>query len=429
MLDSEILLGLLNERSFTIVDEAESADIAIVNTCGFIEDAKKESIDIILQLAELKKEGIIQKLIVAGCLSQRYPDELKGEIKEIDGIFGSSDFIKIPGFLNKLVSDKGVKEVTSTPDFLYDHTYSRNLLTLPHYAYVKIQEGCSNRCTYCVIPDLKGPRRSRDIGSVVKEVEKLRTDHDIKEAVIIGQDTTSFGLDRSGQSELAALLREVTPVMKDRWIRLLYTHPAHFTDDLIDVMTSNKNICKYVDLPVQHINSDILKKMNRMSTAEEIKTLIDRLRRRIDDVTLRTSIIVGFPGETEDMFNELLDFLEKVKFDRLGAFIYSKEEGTPAYGFPDQVPEEIKRERFDKVMRLQQDISADNNTKIIGKTLKTLIDETINDDPSQFIGRSEKDAPEVDGVIFVKGKDLKPGDFVDVKITGTMEYDMTGDAT
>jgi len=427
MVDSEVLLGLLNKNGFKIVEKAEDADTAIVNTCGFVEDAKKESIDMILQLAELKRAGKIKRLIVSGCLSQRYPGELTDEIKEIDGIFGSSDFVKIPELINKFIDGEGMKEVSSTPEFLYDHMYDRKILTLPHYAYVKIQEGCSNRCSYCVIPDLKGPRRSRGIRSVVKEIEKLKTEHDIKELILIGQDTTSFGLDRSGKSELALLLKEVSPLMEDGWVRLLYTHPARFTDELIETVASTENICKYIDLPVQHINDRILRKMNRLALKEDILGLINRLRSGIGNITLRTSIIVGFPGETEEEFKELIDFLGEIQFDRLGAFIYSREEGTPAYDFERQVPEEIKEERFDKVMKLQQEISSEKNSEIIGETVKVLIEEAGRKQ-SQFIGRGQMDAPEVDGVVFVKGNNLKAGDFSQVKITGAMEYDLVGEA-
>ena len=427
MVDSEVLLGLLNKKGFKIVEKAEGADTAIVNTCGFVEDAKKESIDMILQLAELKRAGKIKRLIVSGCLSQRYPGELTDEIKEIDGIFGSSDFVKIPELINKFIDGEGMKEVSSTPEFLYDHMYDRKILTLPHYAYVKIQEGCSNRCSYCVIPDLKGPRRSRGIRSVVKEIEKLKTEHDIKELILIGQDTTSFGLDRSGKSELALLLKEVSPLMEEGWVRLLYTHPARFTDELIETVASTENICKYIDLPVQHINDRILRKMNRLALKEDILGLINRLRSGIGNITLRTSIIVGFPGETEEEFKELIDFLGEIQFDRLGAFIYSREEGTPAYDFERQVPEEIKEERFDKVMKLQQEISSEKNSEIIGETVKVLIEEAGRKQ-SQFIGRGQMDAPEVDGVVFVKGNNLKAGDFSQVKITGAMEYDLVGEA-
>ncbi len=427
LLDSEVLLGLLEDGGISIVDDPDGVDAAIVNTCGFIQDAKQESIDTILQLAELKKEGKIKKLIVSGCLSQRYPAQLMKEIAEIDGVFGTADFIKIPRMIDALFSGERISEVSSDPVFLYDHSYRRKILTPHHYAYVKIQEGCSNRCSYCVIPKLKGPRRSRPIDSILKEIETLKAEHDIRELLLIGQDTTSFGVERSGKPELAELLRKVSPLMKDGWVRLLYTHPAHFTDELMDVIADTDNICKYVDLPIQHINDRILEGMNRRITKAGIVELITRLRRRIKDVTMRSSVIVGFPGETDEEFRELLDFLADVRFERLGSFIYSREEGTGAAEFKGQVPTGVKRTRFDEVMKLQQRISAESNLAFFGKTLKVLIDEFGPSGPEQFVGRSRMDAPEVDGVIYVTGNDVKVGDFVKARITGAMEYDLVGE--
>ncbi len=428
LVDSEVLLALLEQAGFSIVEVPAGADIAIINTCGFIQDAKQESIDLILQLADLRKNGKIKKLVIAGCLSQRHPDELMDEIKEIDGVFGTADFTKIPGMMDSLLSGGKIKEVDPKPDFLYGHLYERKILTPPHQAYVKIQEGCSNRCSYCIIPQLKGPCRSRTIGSVMTEIEKLKAVHDIKELILIGQDTTSFGIDRTGRTELAELLQEISPTMQDGWVRLLYTHPAHFTDELIGVLADTANICKYVDLPIQHVNDRILRSMNRRTGKTDIAMLVERLRKQIEGVTIRTSVIVGFPGETEDEFRELLDFLEDSSFDRLGAFIYSREEGTAAATFEGQVPDEIKKERFDEVMRLQQKISAGNNLKFLDKKLKTLIDEEDPADPEQFVGRAQMDAPEVDGVIYVRGSNVKTGEFADVRITGTMEYDLIGEA-
>ena len=427
--DSEILLALLENSGFNITDNPETADIAIINTCGFIQDAKEESIDAILQLAELKKEGKIKKLVVTGCLPQRYPTELTNGIKEIDAVFGTSDFMKIPGMLDTLFAGEGttISEISAKPEFLYNHDHARKSLTLPHYVYVKIQEGCSNRCSYCVIPDLKGPRRSRERASVLEEVKRLKTGGKVREVILIGQDTTSFGLDRNNIPELEQLLEELSPVMGDDWLRLLYTHPAHFTDGLIDIIADTDNICKYIDLPIQHINDGILKRMNRNITGKDITGLIARIRNRINGVTIRTSVITGFPGETDREFGQLMDFLRETKFDRLGAFIYSQEEETPAYSFEGQVPEEVKRERFEEIMKLQQEISTDNNLKFVDRTLHVLIDEEDPDTAGRFIGRSQMDAPEVDGIIYVKGEGIKPGNFVNVKITGAMEYDLMGE--
>jgi ribosomal protein S12 methylthiotransferase len=426
MIDSEVLLGLFEKKGIDIVENPEDADVGIVNTCGFIQAAKEESINMILRLAELKKDGKIKSLVVTGCLSQRYPAELTGKIKEIDGIFGTADFTKIPEAIDAFLSGKKITDITPKPNFLYDHLYKRKILTPPHSVYVKIQEGCSNRCSYCVIPELKGPRRSRTVGSVLEEIKRLKDEHDIKELILIGQDTTSFGIDRHGHSELADLLQKISPLMAGGWIRLLYTHPVHFTDELIDILAETDNICKYVDLPIQHVNDAILQRMNRRVTKSTLEALIERLREKIKGLTLRTSVIVGFPGETDKEFNELLLFLQKTRFDRLGAFVYSREEGTPAAGFEGQVPDEVKNARFDKVMKQQQGISAEKNRELLGRQLKVLIDEEDPSDPEQFTGRSQMDSPEVDGVIYVKGTGIRPGDFVDVRITGTMEYDLTG---
>jgi ribosomal protein S12 methylthiotransferase len=428
LVDSEVLIGKLKEEGFSMSESAEGSEVAIVNTCAFIEDARKESIDHILQLAEMKKSGMIKRLVVTGCLSQRYPSELMDEIKEIDGIFGTSDFLNIPGRLDLISRGERLREVGPDPRYLYDHTQKREILTAPYSVYVKIQEGCSNRCSYCVIPDLKGPRRSREISSIVREVGSLRENSPVKEIVLIGQDTTSFGMDTHAGSGLAALLREVSAVMDGGWVRLLYTHPAHFSDELIDTMASAKNICRYVDLPIQHINDGILKKMNRRVTRKDITGLIGRIRQGLEGVVLRTSVIVGFPGETEDDIDELIDFLERTRFDRLGAFIYSREDGTPAGSMPGQVPLKTKQQRFDRVMRLQQRISQENNEKLLGSRFEVLVEEPEPSSPGLFSARSYMDAPEVDGVIYIKGDGLETGQFADVRITGAAEYDLTGEA-
>jgi len=428
LLDSEVLLSLLKEKGYSIAETAEEADIAIVNTCGFIQDAKQESIDCILQLAELKKSGAISRLIITGCLSQRYPDDLMNDISEIDAVFGTADFTGIPDALRSILGGEKIKRVSPDPDFLYDHNCGRVVVTPPHFAYVKIQEGCSNRCSYCVIPELKGPRRSRTVSSVIREVENLKKNRDLKEIVLIGQDTTSFGIDRGKRGDLVRLLKELSPVMEGGWIRLLYTHPANFTEELIEAIAVTGNICKYVDLPIQHINDRILRDMNRLVDRKGIERLIEKIRGGIRGAAIRTSVIVGFPGETGDDFRELLEFLEKTRFERLGAFVYSREEGTPAAGFGRQVPEDIKVKRLDEVMTLQQRISYDKNLSFIGSEMEAIIDEADPVDPKTFTGRTQMDAPEVDGVIYVRGEGLEPGDLARVRVTGTMEYDLIGEA-
>lgn len=427
LVDSEVLQGLLEKKGFTVVEEAEGADVAIVNTCGFIQDAKAESIDAILQLAELKKDGKVSRIIVTGCLSQRYPKEITDEIREIDGMFGTADFTRIPEFIDTIYAGEKVRQVSEKPAFLYDEFYRRKLLTQPHSAYVKIQEGCSNKCSYCVIPDLKGPHRSRTVESVVREAKMLRDGSGLKELLVIGQDTTSFGIERTPRGELPRLLAELSRVMEGGWVRLMYTHPVRFTDELIEVIASRENICKYVDLPIQHISDRILRDMNRGAKKEEITGLIGRIRGAIDGVVIRTSVIVGFPGETEAEFRELADYLKEIKFDRLGAFVFSREEGTKAAAMKGQVSENVKKARLDEVMRLQQGISAENNLKYLGSVRKVLIDER-GEDGSFFIGRGEMDAPEVDGMVYVRGAGLRVGEFSEVKINGTMEYDLSGEA-
>ena len=424
--DSEVLLASLEKKGFQITEKAEEADVGIINTCGFIQDAKQESIEMILHLAELKKEGKLKKLVVCGCLSQRYPAELASEIKEIDGIFGTAEFGSMPDMIEEILAGKKVQKVADPPSSFSSSFHERKFLTPPHYVYVKIQEGCSNRCSYCVIPQIKGPHRSRTIDSVVKEVEKLKNEYDVKEIVLIGQDITSFGIERTGKGELIELIKKASQTMKDGWVRLLYAHPAHFTDELIDMIADRGNICKYIDLPIQHINDNILEAMNRRVTRSEIEKLIGKVRKKIKDVTIRTSVIVGFPGETEEEFDELLKFLKDTRFERLGAFVYSREEGSPAANFDGQVPEKLKKERFDKVMSLQQKISHENNLKWLNKEVKVLIDEKDPSGREHFIGRSQMEAPEVDGVIYVKGN-AELYNFCNVRITGTLEYDLMGE--
>lgn len=425
LLDSEVLLGLLEKKGFCIVEEVEGADVAIVNTCGFIQDAKAESIESILQLAELKKAGKISKLVVTGCLSQRYPSEIIEEINEIDAIFGTSELPRIPDMLDVILAGEKFREISNKPAFLYDDSYARKIMTAGHSVYLKIQDGCSNKCSYCVIPALKGPHRSRATDSVIKEAEALK-DKGVKELLVIGQDTTSYGKERGAKNELPELLARLSSIMKDGWVRLLYTHPANFPDELIDVIASSPNICKYVDLPIQHVNDRILKEMNRKTTRAGMEDLISRIRGRIKGVTIRTSVIVGFPGETDDEFRELMDFLRHIKFERLGAFMFSREEGTKAYSLKGQVPRGTKVARLDELMLLQQKISGENNLKHLGTVKRTLIDEK-DDNAGLFVGRTEMDAPDVDGVVYVKGNGAKLGEFCDVKITGTMEYDLAGE--
>ena len=427
LVDSETLLGILKDKGFEI-SELREADIGIVNTCAFIDEAKQESIEMILEVADLKKSGRLSKLVVAGCLPQRYGKKLLETLPEVDGFIGCGDIEKISDLLANLSPKKAVSEISKTPNFIYSHSHPRFAMTPSHYMYVKISEGCKNRCSFCIIPDIKGDYRSRPIESVLAEVEDASRKSRISEINLIGQDTTLYGTDIYGKPKIENLLKRLSAFRGyKRWIRLLYTYPSHIEASLISLFADEESLCKYIDLPVQHISDRILKLMNRQMTKSNIYGLIDKIRKRIPGVTLRSSIIVGFPGETDGEFNELVEFVRDVKFERLGVFTYSREEGTPAYNYKDQISEKIKLERFNTLMALQKGIADSINKSFLGKTIDVLIDEKSEDSTDFYIGRPENDAPEVDGEVFVKGRGLKPGDFVKVKITGTLEYDLIGE--
>ena len=399
LVDSENILGRLNLKGYPIVD-MDQAEVAIVNTCAFIDDAKKESVDALLDLIERKKEGRLKKIIAYGCLAQRYKEDLRKEFPEIDAFVGKIS-------LNHDVKNKRVA------------------ITPRHYAYLKICEGCINNCSFCIIPKIKGRFSSLDEETVLNKIEAFDKEK-VSELNIIGQDITGYGTDLYGVSKLTELLQKIPGRLKNiGWIRLLYLHPARFDDELINLIKNSVRICKYIDLPVQHINNRMLKLMNRKVSRNHVLRLIEKIRKNIPDVALRTSIIVGFPSETDREFKELLKFIKEVKFERLGAFIYSREEGTSAYGFKAQVPQKIKKERFEMIMSCQRDIACENNKKLLGRSIKVLIDEKQG---NCYIGRSQYDAPEVDGAVFVKSKEkLAPGDFVTVRINDTLEYDLAGE--
>ena len=397
LVDSENILGRLHLKGYRIVD-MDKADIAIINTCSFIEEAKRESIEAILDLAELKKEGKLKKIIVYGCLAQRYQGQLRKELPEVDAFIGRVSL---------------------------NHTPKRFLLTPKHFVYLKICEGCVNNCSFCVIPKIKGKLNSLDESCILKEVEAFDKDG-VSELNIIGQDITGYGIDLYGRPALDKILKKITRKANHiGWIRLLYLNPKRITEELLKIIRDDDRICKYIDLPVQHINNRILKLMNRDTAKEDILRLIDRVREVIPGVALRTSIITGFPSETDKEFKESLHFIEKVKFERLGAFTYSREEGTKAYNLKQQIPEKIKTERLNAIMSLQQNISREVNKQFIGKKIKVLIDEQ---EGSSYLGRTQYDAPEVDGLVYVNSKKkLKPGDFTEVRITDTLEYDLVGE--
>ncbi len=401
LVDSESILSRLKDKNITITD-LEKADVAIVNTCAFIKEAKEESIDTILNLLELKEKGYIKKVIVYGCLAQRYKKELLRNIKGVDAYVGR---------LN--LNGKFTTESSIMPK---------------HFTYVKISEGCGNNCSYCVIPKIKGRIHSRSIESIIDQV-KILDRSDVREINLVGQDITLYGLDIYGRPKLIQLLKEILKHTHNiKWIRLLYLHPAHVDDELINLVAREKRICKYVDLPIQHINDRILKLMNRGILKSQIISLINRIRKRIKGVYIRTSIITGFPGETEAEFNELLDFLKEVRFERLGAFIYSKEEDTKAYSFKRQVHYKTKKSRFDRVMFVQQEIASSLNRTLLGKEKHVMIDDKDDDEPNLYLARLEQDAPEVDGQVYIKSeRKLWPGEFCKVKIIDTLEYDLVGE--
>jgi ribosomal protein S12 methylthiotransferase len=398
LVDSQSILARFNLKKYKIVD-MDKADIGIVNTCAFIQDAKIESIDAILELIDLKKAGKLKKIIVYGCLTQRYQDKLRRELPEVDA------------FVGRISLNHNLKEFSLTPR---------------HYAYLKICEGCINNCSYCIIPKIKGRFTSLDIDSILGKVEILDKRR-ISELNIIGQDITGYGIDLYKDAKLAELLRKIVKnIINIGWIRLLYLYPSRVTDELLGLIRDEPRICKYIDLPIQHINDRILRLMNRDTTKKDILRLIAKIRKKIPDVAIRTSLIVGFPSEQDEEFQELVKFVQDTQFERLGVFIYSREEDTLAYNLKEQIPKKIKLERFNTIMSLQQRISQEINQRFLGRIIDVLVEERERD---YFLGRSQHDAPEVDGLIYINPKDeLKPGDFVKVKITDTLEYDLIGEA-
>ncbi|MCM8761152.1 MAG: 30S ribosomal protein S12 methylthiotransferase RimO [Candidatus Omnitrophica bacterium] len=429
LVDSEIMAGSLKKAGFSYMKTEGNTDLCIVNTCAFTSSAREESVDAILEIGRLKKQGKIKCLVIAGCLPQFYKGKLLAELPEADLVIGTSDFPDIARLVVKCGHGKRRLEVSSPLNYIYDDSSPRLFLTPKHYRYIKISEGCSNYCSYCVISRLRGRFRSRKITSIVREVKNLSSGGHLREINIIGQDTTLFGIDQYGKPALPYLLANLCAIEKGpRWIRILYTHPAHYTDELIDVIRSQDRICKYLDLPVQHISDKILKRMNRKTRKSDIINLIHKLRRKIPGISLRTSLIVGFPGESDKDFKELTDFVRQTRFEKLGVFTYSREATSPAYKFKGHIPESVKKQRFDAIMRLQQAISLDINKSLVGKTIDVLIDEKVAGEETSFIGRTEGDAPDIDGVVYVSGNNLKAGEFYKVKVTDAMEYDLVGKA-
>lgn len=423
--DAEHMLALIDAAGCEIVDYVDGCDVVIVNTCGFIDDAKKEAIENILDMVELKKEGIISKIVVTGCLAQRYKDEIVTEIPEVDAVVGigaNGDIVKT---IEEVMS--GVDTIEKYPPRCDLPLEGQRMLTTPQYwAYLKIGEGCSNRCTYCTIPSIRGNMRSRSMENVIEEAKQL-AESGVKELILIAQDTTSYGLDLYGELKLPELLNELCKIDSIEWIRLLYCYPDRITDELIETMKKQDKIVNYIDLPLQHADDKILKAMNRRGDQAMIRNVIEKLRTEIPDVVIRTTFIVGFPGEGEDEFENLAVFVNEIEFDRLGVFTFSAQEGTPAYDMEDQVEEDVKTRRGEIIMQDQYSIMEEKNSEKIGKTYKVIV-EDYDGYSDSYTGRTYMDAPEIDGIVrFTSDRDLDIGDFVEVEIFDVEDYDLIGE--
>lgn len=424
LVDAEIMMGILNRKGYKLVGEFEEADIILVNTCGFIESAKQESIDTILDLAQLKENGNLKLLVVTGCLAQRYAKELQAEIPEIDAIVGTGSYQQIDEIIANLEKENNIVSLNDI-EFAYNEDLPRYVTTPEYMAYLKIGEGCDNHCTYCIIPKLRGRYRSRKMEDIIKEAKDLAS-KGVKELVVIAQDTTKYGLDLYGEVKLPQLLEELAQIDGIKWIRIMYSYPESITEELVKVIKKYDNICNYFDMPIQHASNKVLKLMNRHTTKEDIKSKVEMIRKYIPDATLRTTIIVGFPGETDEDFNELVEFAKDMKFDRLGAFAYSREEDTPADKLPNHLDEDVKLQRRDQLMLVQQEISQNLNAQKIDNEYEVLIEEQIED--KVYIGRTQGDAEEIDSIVYVKSENqLEIGSFVKVKINNALEYDLMGD--
>lgn len=420
--DTSIMQSILNKDKYYVNENISESEIIIVNTCGFIESAKQESIDMILDSAKYKDIGKCKKLLLAGCLAQRYPDELLEEIPEVDGIIGTGNINIINEILDRTLQGERVVETKNLNAPYFEGAKKEEVFPTE---YVKISEGCNNNCSYCIIPSLRGKNRSRKIEDIKNEVNYL-VEKGAKEIVLIAQNTTDYGIDLYREYSLAKLIKEISKIDNLKWIRVLYLYPDHFTDELINEFKNNDKLLKYVDIPLQHVSDNVLKNMNRYTDYEHIKNLIKKLRRDIPGIVIRTTFIVGFPKETEEDFNLLRNFIKEYQFDKLGVFTYSREENTKAYDLDEQISEEIKIKRQEEIMSIQSEISEILLTKNIGKNLKVLIEEEVSS--FEYIGRSYMDAPEVDGVCIVNSEEkLKIGEFVDVNIVDTLEYDLIGD--
>ncbi len=420
--DIEYMMGMLFDKpGFKEANDIMKADIIVINTCGFIEDAKKESIDTIIKASYYKEKGNCEGLIVTGCLTQRYKGKIMDEMPEIDAILGTGNFDQLADTIKSVIKGNKIKKI-GNPAFDYKSELPRKLID-KHYSYVKIAEGCNNNCTYCSIPAIRGPLRSRTIEDIYQEVYKLGK-QGVKEIILVAQDTTRYGIDIYNQPTLVKLLKKLVSINEIYWIRLMYTYPEHISKQLIEVIDQEEKICNYLDLPIQHSADKIRGKMNRDGNRKEIINLINKLREQIPDISLRTSLIVGFPGETPADFNNLINFVREIEFDRLGAFQYSKEEDTPAAKLPEQISQNVKEKRYNRLMKIQQKIVQKNNRKLIGKKFEVIIDECYN---KYGFARSQYDAPEIDNQIYIYNDNLEIGDIIICKINDAYEYDLVGE--
>lgn len=422
--DSEEMLGLLTAGGHEITDDETQADAIVINTCCFIKDAKEESVETILEMAEYKKTGSCHALIVTGCMAQRYQKEIIEEVPEVDAVLGTTSYGDIVKALEEAVAGNHFEEFRDI-DYLPDTGSKRVLTTGGHFGYLKIAEGCDKHCTYCIIPKLRGKFRSVPMERLIAQAEDM-AEQGVKELILVAQETTVYGRDLYGKKSLHILLKKLCEIRGIRWIRILYCYPEEIYDGLIETIRDEKKICHYLDIPIQHASDRILKRMGRRTSKQELIDIVEKLRREIPDIILRTTLITGFPGETEEDHEELKEFVDEMEFDRLGVFTYSPEENTPAAEMADQVPEEVKEERRDELMELQQEISYDRGQDRIGQELLVMIEGKVADE-SAYIGRTYGDAPKVDGYIFVQtGELLMTGDFAKVRVTGALEYDLIG---
>lgn len=425
LVDSEVMLGLLDKKGYQIVDSEEDADIIVVNTCCFIHDAKEESIQTILEMAEYKKEGKLKALIVTGCLAQRYQQEIIDEIPEVDAVLGTTSYDHIVEAVEEALAGNG-HVVLEDVDALPDVKEKRLVTTGGHYAYMKIAEGCDKHCTYCIIPKLRGNYRSVPMEKLLAEAKDL-ADQGVKELILVAQETTVYGKDLYGEKSLHKLLRELCKISGIQWIRILYCYPEELYDELIQTIKEENKVCHYLDLPIQHASDAVLKRMGRRTSKAQLVEIIEKLRKEIPDISLRTTLITGFPGETQEQHEELKDFVDEMEFDRLGVFTYSPEEDTPAATMTEQIPEEVKEDRQAELMELQQEIAFDLAEDMVGREVLVMIEGKVADE-NAYVGRTYKDAPNVDGLIFINtDEELMSGDFARVRVTGALEYDLIGE--